>query len=566
MSGIPSVAVMQQQQCEVAASLRVQVDGPAAAERVAEAVSNIELFMRDVHDAAEEMDLGVDVVVQALLAKLQSAPTAFDQQAGTATVPMHQNKILDRSARVLTLDTQRVKDDKWILKQVSENLPKLLSTLATLREVVKIKVEDAADIAMARKWSAMAFSFFNSLKALSSSAGGLFQAWTVVDSGVLPLADSTMGEDGPCGAPAAADVTLDYTTLASLSAPFQDRLLLLQSVAATEAGSVAERSNLVERMEELGPALCAQVKDNRSQVLKAACHAVKRVVPVEGFGAISVAVTRELILRLGVANKTLAAEVASVVTAVATSSPAPELLQLLCDTCEASSIAAQQTKCAEALVSYLQSTTPAELQRPVVRAAERCAGSRHAAARAAAKQLKEAARRLWGEEAVPTPPPAAAAVSAAAPRRPSIGVVGVPKLAEAEVVTVAATAATPPPPPPPADGGGNSGLPKPVAAASPPLQKAAEHGLAFGASAMGAAVPCGLPAPSLHRMKRQLAERRRAAAAAAAAAAGGDAVEDDMFGGVGVFVPQKQQPPMLRLRRDFSARTAALPREEAVSP
>eukprot|EP00754_Rhynchopus_humris_P023365 Rhum_TRINITY_DN14832_c0_g1::Rhum_TRINITY_DN14832_c0_g1_i1::g.124671::m.124671 len=562
MSGIPSVAVMQQQQCEVAASLRVQVDGPAAAERVAEAVSNIELFMRDVHDAAEEMDLGVDVVVQALLAKLQSAPTAFDQQAGTATVPMHQNKILDRSARVLTLDTQRVKDDKWILKQVSENLPKLLSTLATLREVVKIKVEDASDIAMARKWSAMAFSFFNSLKALSSSAGGLFQAWTVVDSGVLPLADSTMGEDRPCGAAAAADVALDYTTLASLSAPFQDRLLLLQSVAATEAGSEAERSNLVERMEELGPALCAQVKDNRSQVLKAACHAVRRVVPVEGFGAVSVAVTRELILRLGVANKTLAAEVASVVTSVATSSPTADLLQLLCDTCENSSIAAQQTKCAEALVSYLQSATPAELQRPVVRAAERCAGSRHAAARAAAKQLKEAARSLWGEEAVPTPPPAAAAVSAAAaPRRPSIGVVGVPKLAEAEVVTVAATAVAPPLP---ADGD-NGGLPKPVAAASPPLQKAAERGLAFGAPATGAATPCGMPAPSLHRMKRQLAERRRAAAAAAAAA-GGDAVEEDVFGGVGVFVPQKQQPPMLRLRRDFSARTAALPREEAVSP
>ena len=441
MASLPSIEVLQRQQCEITASLRLTINSTATAEQVAEAMTHIDLFMRDVHDAAEELQIGADLIIQALLTKLQDSPTDFDKQGGTANVPMHQNKVLDRSKRVLTLDTDRVKDTKWILKQINENLPKLVATLRTLREVVKLKVEDASDIKMARSWSSMATTFFRSLLLLSPTTGGLYEAWCAVESGTLPSVSTSPIRRFTSSSPKAQQI-LDFTPLLSLAAPFQDRLNILGAITAVEAASEAERVNFLENPELLGNALAAQLKDNRSQILKAVCHSVRRVVASSAWAATAAPVTTALISRLSVSNKMLGTVVAGTLQLIASTNPPPAVITVLCGACETSQIAAIGTRCAEALTEFLSTTRPEVAVPEIISAAEACSKSRHATQRNAAKGLSKLCTDLWGTvfgEKTAAPSPARERVAlrgSPSPRHPVKPVV-------AAVVLEAATTPTP---------------------------------------------------------------------------------------------------------------------------
>ncbi|KAJ9436942.1 hypothetical protein DIPPA_09494 [Diplonema papillatum] len=421
---------LQQQQCEVEASLRVPVVDDASAERVCEAIEHIEYFMRDVYDAEKELGVGVDVIVQALLTRVAEVEgthnQAFEDQAGSTTVPMHQRKIIDRSARILTLDANRVKDAKWVLKQVNENLPQLVRALQMLREFVKIKVEDASDIAMARLWSKTAHSVAQRVKAVSMSADmPLFAAWQAVEQGntdhltpaaspISLTASASMSHALSCSSLCSdgrrrgvGDVSLLEDTKSS----FSHRLAVLHSLGDADYGDFDVIEKITADLPSLAAGLAVQLKDSRSQVLKASCIAVRRLclatsencLEREQWLVVASAAAPVLLSRLNFSNKVLAAEVEDTLSDVVKSTAQPIILRpLLAAT--TSPVAVTQSKALEAVNLWLgahPSSLPGLGVEDIAAVASKArAGleSRHAAARAAAKAvLKTCAQHNWVE-------------------------------------------------------------------------------------------------------------------------------------------------------------------------
>ena len=382
MAGIPSLEVLQQQQCEVEASLRITVSEDQI-EHIAKAIEEIELFLRDIHDASAEMRIGVERIVQALLSKLHDGETSFDKQGGSGIIPMHQNKVLDRSKRVLTLDADREKDDKWILKQINENLPKLLSALNLLRTTVRLKIEDACDISTARQWGTTASTFFNSLKQLSNTTGGLFSAWMAVTSGSLPVALEHGGV-----AKQVVRKLADLSVLNDLKTPFADRLAALESIEHCAA------SEIESNIEQIGTGVSTQLKDARSQILKACCHVTKRLVRTsESWEIIAHDVTAALIRKLNVSNKVLLVSISDALTDSMRLQVKPSVIQLLITQSKAPQ-ATVQSKCVEFLLLFvvLQCPEPNSL---IVKAAIGGSTSRHAQSRKFGKMLLAECADQW---------------------------------------------------------------------------------------------------------------------------------------------------------------------------
>eukprot|EP01064_Diplonema_japonicum_P029639 TRINITY_DN4853_c3_g1_i1.p1 TRINITY_DN4853_c3_g1~~TRINITY_DN4853_c3_g1_i1.p1 ORF type:complete len:459 (+),score=98.89 TRINITY_DN4853_c3_g1_i1:63-1379(+) len=375
-----SIEKLMQAQCEIEASLRTKVEDAADVEAVAGAVGNIHLFMQDVHNAARELDIGVEDIVQALLTKVGTA-TDFDKQAGNGMVPMHQNKVLDRSNRVLRMDCDIVKDSKWVLKQVKENLPQLLSSLETLRALVRIKVEDACDIEMARKWAELAVQFFSVLKNISiATSTSLSHVWTALATNTLNI--ETLDNMMNSCTEMEQDVELgDLTLLSTLRTPFGARLEVLNSI---------QSDDLESRETLMADAVLAQLKDSRSQVLKAACAAVKRLSVSPVWPSIAGNIVSGLVQRLNVSNKGLCSEVYSALMVCVAS--CVEAVSVVSGWVKKSPQLAIQTKCAEALCEYVE--TSKITFDFVSEAGHAAVSSRYQPARAAGKRLLDTIRSL----------------------------------------------------------------------------------------------------------------------------------------------------------------------------
>eukprot|EP01062_Namystynia_karyoxenos_P028917 TRINITY_DN2182_c0_g1_i1.p1 TRINITY_DN2182_c0_g1~~TRINITY_DN2182_c0_g1_i1.p1 ORF type:complete len:1165 (+),score=363.74 TRINITY_DN2182_c0_g1_i1:76-3495(+) len=264
-------------QTEVAATLRRRISTPGDAVEVFHSLRRIRLFLRDVQDAADKCDLGVDAIVQALLTQVAPA-AALDNQGGAGAVPMHQAKVLDRSCRPVQLDKDRAKDPKWILKQLNENLPELLAALQLTRELLRIKIEDAADVGTARAFADRAEQLHRALRA---APGGVGAGWMRLAAGAS--AAPAPPEAGEPGGGEGADGLRpeDLEELGDTRTPFQERrgaLARLLHTARTagaggdEAGAARAALRQAAGGGALGRALCAQLADRRSQIARAACQ------------------------------------------------------------------------------------------------------------------------------------------------------------------------------------------------------------------------------------------------------------------------------------------------------
>eukprot|EP01063_Lacrimia_lanifica_P018300 TRINITY_DN25225_c0_g1_i1.p1 TRINITY_DN25225_c0_g1~~TRINITY_DN25225_c0_g1_i1.p1 ORF type:complete len:721 (+),score=242.90 TRINITY_DN25225_c0_g1_i1:67-2163(+) len=422
---LPSIRRLQQQQCEVASSLRVAVDNDGAAEKVAAAVATVELFLRDMDDASDEMQLPVDFIIQALLGELVTEKDVQKQGGSEGNVvPMHQNKVLDRSNRVVVLDADRVKDQRWVIRQVKENLPKLLESLRILRDLVKIKVEDANDVDMARKWSATASAFFNHLRVLSNATGSLSGAWEAVEAGEVPdgaqldvtarTLQTTVGSPLLSGGGALTED--EIASIQDLAAPFEDRVAVLNALASASEDAIMERADMIRT------GLVAQLKDNRSQILRAAVPAAQHVALAPCWDAMSLDVVSAILARLHLANSGLSKLFSAALDAFAKQGPRAGVVSHLAQVATTSQLPNTQSKCTECLTLYVSTHRP-PTNMAIWGAAEAACASRHGACRTAGKALQAACKKVWpdmltsAEKAAKAEKAAAAAEAAAAPAR-----------------------------------------------------------------------------------------------------------------------------------------------------
>eukprot|EP00756_Hemistasia_phaeocysticola_P039576 Hpha_TRINITY_DN16822_c0_g4::TRINITY_DN16822_c0_g4_i1::g.149744::m.149744 len=260
-------------QAEVIDTLRVPVTSPA---ETLGALQRVRVFLRDVQDAADKCGVEPAAITQAL--RNSSA-------SGAAEAPQQKPKVVDRSSRPVQMDADRKKDSKWLLKQLSENLPTLLESFRTAEELLPGRVEGPDEIASAASFCERAEWLH---KTLRRSTGGVQGGWSrLLDSKAknaqtappelqrhTPALNEPTAVLSPCSPSARAPFTSDdLAALANCKAPFAERrLALLRLRVAAEEG---ENSVLQTEAATLGDALCAQLSDRRSQISLAACSCVR---------------------------------------------------------------------------------------------------------------------------------------------------------------------------------------------------------------------------------------------------------------------------------------------------
>ncbi|KAJ1629253.1 hypothetical protein T492DRAFT_873636 [Pavlovales sp. CCMP2436] len=122
-------------------------------------VDHLGRFVSDLSEAAGRASVEKAHIVQELLLRLLGVQQSFDSQRGTAAIPMHQAKVLDRSSRLQALNLEAV---------LGERMESMVSAMGKLRTLLKIKVEDGNDLVMAEGTIAELGAFFGKLREVAA--------------------------------------------------------------------------------------------------------------------------------------------------------------------------------------------------------------------------------------------------------------------------------------------------------------------------------------------------------------------------------------------------------------
>ena len=133
---------LMQKALEVTMVLRTKVSSPAELEAMLGATARLVSWVGEMDALAAALGAERDAVFQCVLGQLNAHGQDFDSQAGSSHMPMHQAKVLDRSDRL-------GEDDAAVRKLAGDRLDWLVDQADLLRKLLRVKVEDANDLAMA---------------------------------------------------------------------------------------------------------------------------------------------------------------------------------------------------------------------------------------------------------------------------------------------------------------------------------------------------------------------------------------------------------------------------------
>ena len=155
---------LMQKALEVTMVLRTKVSSPAELETMLGATARLVSWVGEMDALAAALGAERDAVFQCVLGQLNAHGQDFDSQAGSSHMPMHQAKVLDRSALLGGLDAA-------LRAQAGGRLGHLVSCADEMRRVLRIKVEDGNDLLMARGAIAELDAFASKLRACSAQTG-----------------------------------------------------------------------------------------------------------------------------------------------------------------------------------------------------------------------------------------------------------------------------------------------------------------------------------------------------------------------------------------------------------
>ena len=155
---------LMQKALEVTMVLRTKVSSPAELEAMLGATARLVSWVGEMDALAAALGAERDAVFQCVLGQLNAHGQDFDSQAGSSHMPMHQAKVLDRSALLGDLDAA-------LRAREGGRLGHLVSCADEMRRVLRIKVEDGNDLLMARGAIAELDAFASKLRACSAQTG-----------------------------------------------------------------------------------------------------------------------------------------------------------------------------------------------------------------------------------------------------------------------------------------------------------------------------------------------------------------------------------------------------------
>ena len=154
-----------QKAMEVTMVLRTKVSTAAQLDVMMATAARLRAWVVEMDELASALGVGKDAVFQGVLGQLNASGQDFDSQAGSSDLPMHQAKVLDRSA-LLGGDF-----DAALRKQAGGRLKPLVACADEMRRVLRIKVEDGNDLLMAREAIAELSAFSSRLAQCAETTG-----------------------------------------------------------------------------------------------------------------------------------------------------------------------------------------------------------------------------------------------------------------------------------------------------------------------------------------------------------------------------------------------------------
>lgn len=243
--------------------------------QVRETFQKLMKFFPVLGRSATKLDFPLEVVFQALLQLSVGDAVNFDKQHRQGDVPMHQAKVLNRESANIVIP-------KLKGYMSAEQLDDLVQCSITLRNILKVKVEDGNDLSMARKAVTLGDEYLSAIAMMAhDDADVMWALYTAQDeASIRAIAASDHGdEDGFASTRKAlpgnfvAGIRREAAGFSSSSQPVNERtqalLTVLQWLGEVPAAELADHGP--EILDSLRGPLGLHLAEKRSTLTRAAC-------------------------------------------------------------------------------------------------------------------------------------------------------------------------------------------------------------------------------------------------------------------------------------------------------
>jgi hypothetical protein len=270
--------LMLQRQMEVSAMLRVPPKDAAQLALVAKTLSELVVFIGQIGRLATHLQAPLEIFFQCLMQMGYKGHADFDKQKRDGHVPMHQAKVLNRDAA--SAIEPKVRD-----AISADQLATLVEQTATLRTLLRMKVEDGNDLSMARKALTLGDDYLSMIaKYADGDAAKTWALYDAQDEGAIHVLLSGSIEEAAAAA-ALPEMPTDLVKgvaqqcqqhLHNNKLPVAERQRALEVIQ----GWLSEAPTLpaVPLMVAMRDALGVQLDEKRSSLTRAACGIVSTIV------------------------------------------------------------------------------------------------------------------------------------------------------------------------------------------------------------------------------------------------------------------------------------------------
>lgn len=169
------ITLMLQRQAEVCSLLRERITSEAGLPLMCNSFHRLQIFFDRMYLLGTKLGLTPELIYQCLL-HIHHGARSFDQQHRDGNVPMHQAKILDRTAVLAEANVE-----SKLRSAVSDSdIEEMVLCSNIVRKILRMKVEDNNDLGMARKAVKAGDEYFLALE--NASKGDVAILWQMYNA------------------------------------------------------------------------------------------------------------------------------------------------------------------------------------------------------------------------------------------------------------------------------------------------------------------------------------------------------------------------------------------------